>query len=109
VIKTYVRLGMGVGIIAEMACRDEDTDLSYIDASHLFPNSVIKIGFRHSRHLSAYQFEFLHMMAPYLDMETIRQIVGSKTSQAREQLIENAVVPNFAELKNKLEKLRQSA
>ena len=44
VIRTYVRLGMGAGIVAEMACRDEDADLVYIDASHLFPDSVIKIG-----------------------------------------------------------------
>ena len=109
VIKTYVRLGMGAGIIAEMACSDEDADLSYIDASHLFPDSVIKIGFRHSRHLSTYQLDFLHMMAPYLDMETIRQIVGSKTSQGRDRLVENSIVPSFAELKKKLKKLRQSA
>ena len=108
VIKTYVRLGMGAGIIAEMACSEKDSDLSYIDASHLFPDSVIKIGFRHSRHLSAYQFDFLHMMAPYLDMEVIRQIVDSKTPQDRQRLSENATVPSFSELKNNLKKLRQS-
>ena len=102
VIKTYVRLGMGVGIIAEMACRDENTDLSYIDASHLFPNSVIKIGFRHSRHLSTYQFDFLHMMAPYLDPQTIRKVIESKTPQSRERLIEDAEVPSFRELKKSL-------
>ncbi len=102
VIKTYVRLGMGAGIIAEMACRDEDKDLSYIDASHLFPNSVIKIGFRHSRHLSSYQLDFLHMMASYLDMDTIRQVVDAKTAQARERLIENAEVPSYRELKSSL-------
>lgn len=106
VIKTYVRLGMGAGIIAEMACGDEDTDLSYIDASHLFPDSFIKIGVRHSRHLSTYQFDFLHLMAPYLDMETIRQIVASKTAQGRERLIENATVPSFTELKKNLDKLK---
>ena len=108
VIKTYVRLGMGAGIIAEMACSEKDSDLSYIDASHLFPDSVIKIGFRHSRHLSAYQFDFLHMMSPYLDMEVIRQIVDSKTPQDRQRLSENATVPSFSELKNNLKKLRQS-
>ena len=102
VIKTYVRLGMGVGIIAEMACNEEDSDLSYIDASHLFPNSVIKIGFRHSRHLSAYQTDFLHMMAPYLDEETIRQVIDSKNVQSRERLIKNAEVPSFRELKKSL-------
>lgn len=106
VIKTYVRLGMGAGIIAEMAWRDEDSDLSYIDASHLFPNSVIKIGFRHSRHLSSYQLEFLHMMASYLDPETIRQVVESKTPKVRERLIGNAEVPSFRELRESLVGLR---
>jgi LysR family cys regulon transcriptional activator len=106
VIKTYVRMGMGAGIIAEMACHEEDSDLAYIDASHLFPDSVIKIGFRHSRHLSTYQLDFLHMMASYLDQETIVNLVGSKTVQAREQLIEKARVPDFRELKASLQKLK---
>lgn len=106
VIKTYVRLGMGAGIIAEMARGDEDSDLVYIDASHLFPDSVIKIGFRHSRHLSGYQLDFLHMMASYLDMETIRQVVAAKTSQARAHLIENSGVPSFGELKKSLQNLQ---
>ena len=99
VIKTYVRLGMGAGIIAEMACSEADSDLCYIDASHLFPDSVIKIGFRHSRHLSAYQLDFLHMMASYLDLETIRKVVDSKTAQAREKLIEDTRVPRFREMR----------
>ena len=47
-----------------------------------FPDSVIKIGFRHSRHLSAYQFDFLHMMAPYLDMEV--NTPGSRFENATE-------------------------
>jgi len=106
VIKTYVRLGMGAGIIAEMACSDKDSDLCYIDASHLFPDSVIKIGFRHSRHLSAYQFDFLHMMAPYLDMEVIHQVASSRTAQSRESLIENSAVPSFRNLRKSLNKLK---
>ena len=108
VIKTYVRLGMGAGIIAEMAYSEDDTDLAYIDASHLFPDSVIKIGFRHSRHLSAYQLDFLHMMAPYLDTETIRKLVASKTTQARDRLIGNAKIPSFAELKKNLGRLKKA-
>ncbi|MDC1286445.1 hypothetical protein N8198_01015, partial [Gammaproteobacteria bacterium] len=74
------------------------------DASHLFPNSVIKIGFRRSRHLSTYQFEFLHMMAPYLDQEIIRKVIESKTAQSRERLIEESKVPSFQELKQSLSK-----
>jgi LysR family cys regulon transcriptional activator len=106
VIKTYVRLGMGAGIIAEMACRDEDADLVYIDASHLFPDSVIKIGFRHSRHISAYQFDFLHMMAPHIEMETIKKLARSRSLEEREALLQATVVPDFRQMKNTLKALR---
>ena len=106
VIKTYVRLGMGAGIIAEMACREEDTDLVYIDASHLFPDSMIKIGFRHSRHISAYQYDFLHMVAPHIDMETIKLIAASRTLEEREDLLRQAEIPSFREMRNALKALR---
>jgi LysR family cys regulon transcriptional activator len=106
VIKTYVRLGMGAGIVAEMACRDEDSDLAYIDASHLFPDSMIKIGFRHSRHISAYQFDFLHMMAPYLEMETIRQLASSRIAGDREALLQQAEIPSFRDMHNTLNELK---
>ena len=106
VIRTYVRLGMGAGIVAEMACRDEDADLVYIDASHLFPDSVIKIGFRHSRHISAYQYDFLHMVAPYLDMEDIRKIADTRTLQDREKLLSKTEIPSFKELRNSLQQLK---
>jgi LysR family cys regulon transcriptional activator len=106
VIKTYVRLGMGAGIIAEMARQDKDTDLVYLDASHLFPDSVIKIGFRHSRHISAYQFDFLQMVVPYLDMDTIRQLAGSRTAQERQQLLQLATVPSFRDLNDSMDELR---
>ncbi len=106
VIKTYVRLGMGAGIIAEMACRDEDADLVYIDASHLFPDSVIKIGFRHSRHISAYQFDFLHMVAPHIEMETIKKLARSRSLEEREALLQATVVPDFRQMKNTLKALR---
>lgn len=47
VIKTYVRMGIGVGVIASMAVdEDQDDDLVAIDASHLFGASTTSIGFR---------------------------------------------------------------
>lgn len=108
VIKTYVRLGMGAGIVAEMACRDVDSDLAYIDASHLFPDSVIKVGFRHSRHISAYQFDFLHMLAPYLEMETIKRIARSRTTAERDILLQQAEVPYFRDIQASLNELKVS-
>lgn len=106
VIKTYVRLGMGAGIIAEMACREEDSDLVLIDASHLFPDSMIKIGFRHSRHISAFQLDFLHMVAPHIEMETIKKVVAARDAAQREALLQEAEVPSFRDLRNSLQALK---
>lgn len=95
VIKTYVRLGLGAGIIAEMACNMDDPDLSYIDASHLFPDSQIKVGFRHSRHISAFQFEFLHMLAPYLDLDTIKDLAKTRDRDEREAMLPPDKIPSY--------------
>ncbi len=95
VIKTYVRLGLGAGIIAEMACDTSDTDLTYIDASHLFPDSLIKVGFRHSRHISAFQYDFLHMLAPYLDIDTIKELASTRDREDRQAILANDKIPTF--------------
>ena len=102
VIKTYVRLGLGAGIIAEMACNMDDPDLSYIDASHLFPDSQIKVGFRHSRHISAFQFEFLHMLAPYLDIDTIKELAKTRDRDEREAMLPVDKIPSYKSLQEAL-------
>jgi len=57
VIKTYVRLGLGVGIVACMANSEgEDTDLVAIDGSHLFPEHVTWLGARRGRLLRGYMY-----------------------------------------------------
>ncbi len=100
VIKTYVKLGFGVGIIAEMAKGNgEDSELTCIRADHLFPDSIIKIGFRHSRHISAYQYDFLQMMASYLDLDTIKEIAHTKALNDREKILETYPIPSFQSLR----------
>ncbi|MDJ0834714.1 MAG: LysR substrate-binding domain-containing protein [Gammaproteobacteria bacterium] len=103
VIKTYVRLGFGVGIIAEMAKGSEhDDELDCIDASHLFPDSMIKIGFRHSRHIAAYQYEFLQMMTPYLDLETIKELVHTKALNDRNKILEQYPTPSYRTMRESI-------
>jgi LysR family cys regulon transcriptional activator len=100
VIKTYVKLGFGVGIIAEMAKGSQvDDTLTCISASHLFPDSVIKIGFRHSRHISTYQYEFLNMMAPYLDLDTIKELAHTRALNDREKILEQYPVPTYQSMR----------
>ncbi|MBU2098142.1 MAG: HTH-type transcriptional regulator CysB [Gammaproteobacteria bacterium] len=76
VIKTYVRLGLGVGIVAHMAYDEEkDADLIALDASHLFADSVTRIGFRKGSRLRAYMFDFISGFAPHLNRETVEQVL----------------------------------
>ena len=72
VIKTYVRLGLGVGIVASMAYEDEDDrDLVAIDGAHLFPESVTWIGVRRGRLLRGYMYEFIRLVAPHLTRKLV--------------------------------------
>ena len=67
VIKTYVELGMGVGIVAQMA-HDPDRDRAFVklDAGHLFAPSTTRLAIRRGAFLRGYVYEFIHLFAPAL-------------------------------------------
>lgn len=72
VIKTYVRLGMGVGIVAHMAVDAAlDVDLVALDASHLFASSTTKIGIRRGTFMRGYMYDFLERFAPHLTRDRV--------------------------------------
>lgn len=72
VIKTYVRLGMGVGIVAHMAVDETlDNDLVALDASHLFESSTTKIGIRRGTFMRSYMYDFLQGFAAHLDRDLV--------------------------------------
>ncbi|HXC58057.1 MAG TPA: LysR substrate-binding domain-containing protein [Steroidobacteraceae bacterium] len=72
VIKTYVRLGIGVGIIANMAIDPvEDADLAVIEASHLFPTHTTWVGFDRSALLRKYMYDFVALLAPQLTRRVV--------------------------------------
>jgi LysR family cys regulon transcriptional activator len=73
VIKTYVRLGIGIGIIASMAFEPEKdgADLVALDATHLFENSTTSIGFRKGTFLRGFMYDFMTEFAPHLTRERV--------------------------------------
>jgi LysR family cys regulon transcriptional activator len=73
VIKTYVRLGLGVGIVAHMAIDEDDGDLKAIDSSHLFAAHTTWIGFRRGTLLRKYMYEFAQLLAPHLDRRLLER------------------------------------
>jgi LysR family cys regulon transcriptional activator len=72
VIKTYVELGLGVGIIAQMAFIPErDSGLRLIDAGHLISPSTTRIAIRKNQYLRGFGYHFIELFAPHLTREVV--------------------------------------
>ena len=72
VIKTYVELGMGIGLLAEMAFEpSRDIYLKYIDVSHLFESSTTMVAIRKGAYLRSYMYDFIEYFAPQLTRDVV--------------------------------------
>jgi LysR family cys regulon transcriptional activator len=72
VIKTYVSLGLGVGLLAKMAYDPErDSNLAMRDVSHLFPPSTTYVGIRRDSYLRGYMYAFIQLLAPHFDQKAV--------------------------------------
>ena len=82
VIKTYVELGMGVGIIAAIAFDPErDRQLRMMDARHLFQLNTTRLGLRRGAWLRGYAYDFIEMFAPTLTRYDVEQAMRSDEPQ----------------------------
>lgn len=73
VIKTYVELGLGVGIIASMAYQAErDHNLVLLDSTHLFPTNTTKIALRRGYFLRGFAHDFIELCSPKLTKEHLK-------------------------------------
>jgi LysR family transcriptional regulator, cys regulon transcriptional activator len=96
VIKTYVRLGLGVGIIADPALEQEDVEtLAALDAAHLFPDHTTWIGFRRGALLGRYTNDFLQLLAPHLTRHLLSQARSSDSQDELDALFEQIPIPVF--------------
>jgi LysR family cys regulon transcriptional activator len=92
VIKTYVRLGLGVGIVATMAYDPKiDADLARISADHLFEPSTTHVGFRYGMFLRGYMYDFIGQFAPHLTRELIDEVAEIPDAEARQQRVHELI------------------
>ncbi len=78
VIKTYVELGMGVGIVASVAVDEErDAHLRILDAGHLFQVNVTRLGLRRGAWLRGYAYRFIETFVPTLNKEVVAKALSS--------------------------------
>ena len=80
VIKTYVRLGLGVGIVAEMALRDDGTnsDLVTLPAGQLFGMNVARVAFKRSAYLRNFVYKFAELVSDKLTRELITKAMTGR-------------------------------
>ncbi len=94
VIKTYVRMGLGVGIVASMAadCSDRE-DLEVIDAEGLFPRSTTWIGYRKDAVLRRYMVDFIQLFAPHVTARQLDKLVRARDQEAIDRLFDGTELP----------------
>jgi LysR family cys regulon transcriptional activator len=92
VIKTYVRLGLGIGIVASMAYDAKaDEDLVELKADHLFEPSTTHIGFRQGMFLRGYMYDFIRQFAPHLTRELIDEVSEIPDHEVRQRTISERI------------------
>ncbi len=94
VIKTYVKMGLGVGIVASMAadCADRK-DLQVIDAQGLFPRSTTWIGYRKDALLRRYMVDFIQLFAPHITPQQLGELRRANSQETIDALFSNASLP----------------
>ena len=96
VIKTYVRLGLGIGIVASMSHDPvADRDLVALDAGHLFASSVTRIACRKGTFLRGYMYDFIEDFAPHLTREVVQEAFGARTRSELEGLFAHLELPVY--------------
>jgi len=94
VIKTYVRLGMGVGIVASVAFDpQEDQDLVVVDASHLFPIHTTWVGFRRGTLLRNFAYEFMQLFGAHLTRRLVDRAIEARDPDSKAQLFAKISLP----------------
>jgi len=94
VIKTYVRMGVGIGIVASMAYEQEDRkSLTAIPVKGLFPRSTTWVGMRRNTMLRCYMAKFLKLFAPHLNNEQIERVARATSQQEVDQVVKDLGLP----------------
>lgn len=94
VIKTYVRLGLGIGIVAGMAYDPEhDADLVSLDASQLFAKHTTWIGFPRGMFLRGFMYDFMQLFAPHLDQHAVDEAANTNDQGSVDKIFENVELP----------------
>ncbi len=93
-LKSYVRMGLGVGIVGKMVLHPQlDHDLVSLDASSILPISTTKIGCLRGKLLRGYMLDFITYFAPHLTRSVIKAAAALTDNQAVDELFKSFKLP----------------
>ncbi len=95
VIKNYVRLGMGVGVLASMAMDGADNSLRVLDVTGLFKPSISYILLRKEHLYSEHIFYFIENFAPHLSKALIEKALLAQSQAEVDQLFDGVTLPSY--------------
>lgn len=96
IIKAYVKMDLGVGIIASVAYdSNDDSELVSIDASHLFENCVTKIAIRKGAVLRGYMYDFIELFAPHLTEDVVNLFLSIDSTSQQSDFSEKLFIPHI--------------
>jgi len=96
VIKSYIRKGMGIGIVASMSFDAErDTDLVALDARHIFPACTTSIALCKKTCLRGFMYEFIFTIAPHLTYDVLKKAFDLHNRDERKELIKLLRPPEY--------------
>jgi LysR family cys regulon transcriptional activator len=93
-VKTYVRMGLGIGIVSSMAYEEADgQSLAAIPATDVFPRSKTWVGMRRDTVLRCYMADFLRLFAPHLSNDQIERATRAGSQDEVDQLLKGTGMP----------------
>jgi LysR family transcriptional regulator, cys regulon transcriptional activator len=94
IIKSYVRMGLGVGIIASMAHEEHlDSDLVKLPIEHLIPKSLVNVVFDRNLYFREFIFSFIESLAPQLSKELILEAQQTKSANKISKMVDQSLIP----------------
>ena len=94
IIKTYVKMGMGIGVISGMAYEcDDHEDFIAVSGENIFPKCTTYFGFRRGMILSRYAISFTNLFAEHLNPKLIMKAAEAKTQDEVNQLFSKIELP----------------
>ncbi len=94
IVKSYVRMGLGVGIIASMAYEEHlDADLISLPIEHLIPHSLVNVVFDRNLYFREFIFAFIESLAPQLSKDLILQAQQTKSANRIAKMVDQSLIP----------------